>query len=150
MSPSPCRGTALAKGNPFSLIPPLNGAPTMACLCQGARALGHRPLLGSLHPLRHSLHSRVTSLPLNTVPPTASRQPRGQRDRRSAARPPQGCRRGRAAAPHGTQPTQAPLRASPDLAARADARLRAPPWPSQSPRGVRVAARDPTNQPPAS
>lgn len=103
------------KGIPLLPHPPLNGAPTTACLCQGAGALGHRPLLGSLHPLTHSLYSRVTSLPLNTVPPTASRQPRGQRDRRSAARPAQGCRRVRAAAPHGTQPAQAPLRASPDL-----------------------------------
>lgn len=61
------------KGIPLIPHPPLTGGPTTACLCQRARALGHRPLLGSLHPLTHSLHPRVTPLPLSTVPPTVSR-----------------------------------------------------------------------------
>lgn len=106
---SPGKGTSLLPH------PPLTGAPTAACLCQGAGALGHRALLGSLRSLARSLRPRVASLPLSTVSRTASRQPRGQGDRRSAGRPPQRCRRGRAAARQGAQPAPAPLRASPDL-----------------------------------
>lgn len=73
------------KGTPLVPHPPLTGAPSAACFCQWAGALGHRPLLGSLHTPAHSLNPQVTSVPLSTVSPTAPRQPQG--DHRSAARP---------------------------------------------------------------
>lgn len=84
---SSCSGTAPEKGLSFSLTP-FPGAPTMASYKRGQGASGHGPLSGPLHDLPRSLHPRVTSLPLTTVPTTSPQQSWGDPCPGSPLRPP--------------------------------------------------------------